>query len=215
MRIKFLLLCEGASDRGLVPHLEALCVRAGASEAMGDAPDLSRFNPRPGREIQNKARAALRVAGDLDLLFVHEDADARDPEEVRQRIRERIRGIDGCPPHVCVVPVQELEAWLLTDEAAIRAVAGNRRGRQQLDLPATNRIETIRQPKEHLETVLAHASGEVGSRLQRIKARFPELRAMLLQRLDIDGAVNKLPAWKRLVADVGAAVASLMRNEVP
>jgi len=212
MRVKFLLVCEGSSDRGLVPHLEALCVRAGASEAMGDAPDLGRLHNSPGRAVESKAQAVLQYAGDVNLLFIHEDADSRDPDEVRQRILERISAIEQCPPHVCVVPVQELESWLLADEAAIRAVVGSPRGTSSLDLPASRRIESTPRAKERLELALVKASGETGQRLQRLKARFPEMRAMLLQRLDIDGPVKDLPAWRRLVADVNTAVRELLRT---
>ncbi|AUX35771.1 MULTISPECIES: DUF4276 family protein [Sorangium] len=212
MIIKFLLVCEGTSDRGLVPHLEALCVRAGADEAAGDAPDLGRLPQPPGKRIEEQARTALKLAGNVNLLFAHQDADAREPEEVRQRIHERLAGLDGCPPHVCVIPVQEIEAWLLLDEAAIRMVAGNPRGQEELNLPPRRSIESTSKPKERLEAALAAASGKKGKRVQRFKGSFSERRAMLLQRLDIEGPINELPAWQRLVTDIEAVVADLLRE---
>ncbi|WP_437753311.1 hypothetical protein [Sorangium sp. So ce1389] len=212
MVVKFLLVCEGTSDRGLVPHLEALCVRAGADEATGDAPDLGRLPRPPGKRIEDQARIALQLAGKVNLLFAHQDADSRDPEEVRRRIRERLAGLDHCPPHVCVIPVQEIEAWLLLDEVAIRTVAGNPRGQEALNLPPRRSIESTSKPKERLAAALAAASGKKGKRGQKFKESFSDRRAMLLQCLDIDGPINELPAWQRLVADVEAVVADLLRE---
>lgn len=209
LRVKFLLVCEGSSDRFLLPHLEALCVRAGAAEALGDAPDLGLLPDPPGKAIEEQAAAALRQAGDVHLLFAHQDADRRDPEEVRRHIDARLGEIAGCPPHVCVVPVQELEAWLLIDEQAIRAVAGRPRGTLPLDLPEHAKIESTPNPKEVLRAALAAASEATGARRRRVRDAFGEHRAMLFQRLDIDGPIQSLPAWKCLVRDVQRAVARI------
>jgi hypothetical protein len=211
MRIRFLLVCEGSSDRGLVPHLEALCVRAGAEEAMGEAPDLSRLPKPPGRKTEAKVTEALRHVGDVNLLFVHEDADARDAEEVRAQIQARISGMKKCPPCVCVVPVREMEAWLLAEEEKIRLVAGNPQGKEDLGLPPLRRIESALDAKKLLQDAFLKASGARGLRLQKTRNRFPELRSRLLYLLDIDGPVKALPAWQVLVDDINAAVAKLAK----
>ncbi len=78
-------------------------MRAGAYEATGDAPDIGRLPQPPGKRIEDQARTALKLAGDVHLLFAHQVADARDPEEVRQRIQERLAGVDDCRD-VCVIP---------------------------------------------------------------------------------------------------------------
>lgn len=207
--VKFLLVCEGSSDRGLIPHLEGLCVRAGAAVAMGDAPDLGLLPDPPGKAIEKQARAALALAGDVNLLFAHQDSDGRDPQEVRDRILRSLAGVVSCPRHVCVVPVQELEAWLLLDEGAIRAIAGSPRGTEDLNLPSLRRVEKTPRPKERLKVALSLASGKHGSRHHEATRAFSEHRAMLLQRLDMDGPIRQLPAWQKLVADVEAAIADL------
>lgn len=209
MRIKFVLVCEGSSDRGLVPHLETLCVRAGATEAIGDAPDLARLPVPPGKTVSAQVGAVLRLGAEINLLFVHRDSDNRDPRIVRSQITEEISSLNGCPAHVCVVPVQEIEAWLLTDEAAIRHVSGKPGGREPLGVPPPRQIEGTASPKEILKEAIAQASGERGRRLEKIRSRFSQLRAILLQRLDIDGSINELPAWQALVADIESAVSDI------
>ena len=209
MRIKFVLVCEGSSDRGLVPHLETLCVRAGATEAMGEAPDLARLPVPPGKTVSGQVSAVMRLGAEINLLFVHRDSDGRDPRIVRRQITEEVSSLVGCPVHVCVVPVQEIEAWLLTDEDAIRQVSGKPGGREPLGVPPRRQIEGTASPKEILKEAIAQASGERGRRLEKIRSRFSRLRAILLQRLDIDGPINELPAWQALVADIASAVADI------
>jgi hypothetical protein len=209
VRIKFVLVCEGGSDRGLVPHLETLCVRAGATEALGDAPDLARLPVPPGKTVAGQVGAVLKLGAEINLLFVHRDSDNRDPRTVRRQITEEVSSLEGCPAHVCVVPVQEIEAWLLTDEAAIRQVSGNPGGREPIGVPARRHIEGTASPKEILKAAIVKASGERGRRLEKIRSQFPQLRAILLQRLDIDGPINELPAWQRLVSDIESTVADI------
>lgn len=211
MRIKFVLVCEGSSDRGLVPHLETLCVRAGATEAVGEAPDLARLPVPPGKTVSGQVSAVMRLGAEINLLFVHRDSDGRDPRIVRRQITEEVSSLVGCPVHVCVVPVQEIEAWLLTDEDAIRQVSGKPGGREPLRVPPRRQIEGTASPKEILKEAIAQASGERGRRLEKIRGRFSQLRAILLQRLDIDGPINELPAWQALVADIASAVAGIQQ----
>ena len=60
------------------------------------------------------------------------------------------------------------EAWLLFDEQAIRAAAGNPNGRQLLDLPRLSDVERLPDPKERLRQLVRQASGLRGRRLARL-----------------------------------------------
>ncbi len=75
MNVRFMLLSEGSSERGLLRHLEALCVRAGAAEAYGEWPDLGRLHAK-GKSVAEQLQAALREYGHANLAFVHRDSDA-------------------------------------------------------------------------------------------------------------------------------------------
>jgi hypothetical protein len=207
MKIHFLFIGEGSSDRGLVPHLESLCVRAGAEEATGVAPDLGRLPKPPGKDVASQVGRALRLEPTANLVFVHRDSDSRDPSARRQQIMTALSNLGRS--HVPVVPVQELEAWLLLDEGALRTVAGNPGGRQPLGLPRASHIEDVAAPKERLMAALETASGLSGRRLDKFKQRFSRHRAILLERLDIEGLLSEVPAWKTLVQDIVDALAAL------
>ena len=87
------------------------------------------------------------------LILVH-DLDNNDLEDLKTRIRN---ALNPCPitVHLICIPVQEFEAWLLSDPNAIK---------NALHLKKTPRVrwlpETISSPKEHLD---AH-SGDVRPR---------------------------------------------------
>lgn len=62
------------------------------------------------------------------------------------------------PPVVCVVPVRMQEAWLLSDESAIRSAAGNPKGIMQLHLPQRSEWERLADPKARLYDALRRAA---------------------------------------------------------
>lgn len=111
--------------------------------------------------------------------------------------------------HVALVPVQELEAWLLLEEAAIRRVAENPAGKMPLKLPSPTMVEKIARPKEKLDEAIILASELTGRRREKFVSRLSEKRAVLIRRLDPSGPVSQVPAWQRLQADLRALVADL------
>lgn len=207
-RVRFAFVGEGPSDRGLVRHLETLCVRAGADEALGEAPPLERLPDPPGHAVVDQVKTALRVLGRVDLLFIHRDADARDPTRRREELAAALADLSHIPPHVLVVPVQETEAWLLTDPDAIRAAVGTPDRARDLDLPPLHAIERTARPKELLRAALLRASATTGRRRERLEGEFPFYRSLLLERLDIDGPVRRLASFRRLVQDIETALAA-------
>ena len=94
-------------------------------------------------------------------MFIHRDAEAdENPIETRTKeIRKAEKLVkNSLPPIVCVIPIKMVEAWLLFNEAAIRKVVGNPKGRQELNLPKISEIEKIVDPKATLEEILTIAS---------------------------------------------------------
>ncbi|WP_208293922.1 hypothetical protein [Ilumatobacter fluminis] len=144
-----------------------------------------------------------------DIVFVHRDAEGEPPESRVDEIESgRIAAGVNCPV-VPVVPLRMTEAWLLLDEAAIRRAAGKPNGRRPLNLPTAAEAERIADPKAVLRDVLVDASENSGRRRAAVVRDFGRLRALLIERLDVDGPVSTLSSWQRLLADTDAAVAQL------
>ena len=199
--IRFLLLCEGSSDRALVPHLERLLVYLGAPTAVGfsvPVPTVRDHVRGRGSVLARKMKTVLLGEAEYDLLFVHRDADAAGHEERTREIVDAAINAELDVSAIPIVPVRATEAWILLDEDAIRRVAGNPRGRQLLDLPRPARVEGLADPKRALEAALTAASGCSGNRLRKFRNRFGQHRRILLEQLPIGAALDDLPAWTRL-----------------
>lgn len=60
MHVQFVLISEGSSDNGLISHLEAVCIHAGADAARGVALDRQQGQPfGDGREGDGRADRKL------------------------------------------------------------------------------------------------------------------------------------------------------------
>lgn len=171
--LRFTLLGEGSSDRALLPVIEWLLGRHLPAVALQSAwADLGRL-VRPPRTLAGRIATSVDLYP-CELLFVHRDADRerhiRRVEEVQRAAQQAGLSLAArsltLPPVVAMVPVRMLEAWLLTDEAALRMAAGNPNGRDPLDLPRVRELETIANPKEIFRQAFLTASG-LSSRRRR------------------------------------------------
>ena len=206
MIVHFVFIGEGSSDEGGIPHLESLCIEAGAIEVTGVAPDFRRLPDSVGHDVEAKLRAALSLEPEANLVFVHRDADARVGSARYTEIEAAVAACGCVQPVVCVVPIQETEAWLLLDEAAIRRAVGRPRGTAQLGLPTPDAVERMARPKERLKEVLAIASEATGRRLERVRQDFPLHRRALLQDLPTTGPLGQVPSWQQLRSDLRSAL---------
>lgn len=207
--VHFVFIGEGSSDDGIIPHLENLCIDAGADEVTGVAPDFRRLPEAVGHSVEAKLVAALALEPEANLVFVHRDSDARTGTARYTEIEAAITAC-GCDRQVvCVVPIQETEAWLLLDEMAIRRAVGRPRSTVQLGLPQPNAVQQVASPKERLQNALKLASEATGRRLDRIRRDFPQHRRALLQDLSITGPLEHVPSWLRLRDDLRDAVRNL------
>jgi len=205
--VHFALIREGTSDDGLVRHIRDLLVRAGFEDVIGA--------PRQYKgTVAERLVTVLSEGAVPELIFVHRDADAADPVPRCREIHDAAASLDCTDRVVSVVPVQELEAWLLTDQAAIRSVVGRPNGRTPLSVPRVARLEATSSPKEVLRSACIDASETSGARRKKEAARFSTRRASLLEQLDIDGPVSQLPSWQCFVTDLNAAAARLLAGAI-
>jgi len=94
----------------------------------------------------------LKKRGCSRLILIH-DLDRKDLNCLKQKIME---SLNPCPIklHLICIPIEEFEAWLLSDPEAIKT---------SMNLKATPNVksppETINSPKEHLGELIRRASG--------------------------------------------------------
>jgi hypothetical protein len=213
MNIRFVLVSEGTSDDGLIPHLESLCIEAGADEVTGIAPDLSRVPRARGHTLEDRIPVILKLEPQANLLLIHRDADSDCSEQRYAEIRKAVTSCRLEKEYVAVVPVQETEAWLLLDEGAIRAVAEKPNGRNVLNLPRPTNVESVAHPKERLREALTAVAQLSGRRHKRFAADFSSHRRLLLHRLPVGGPLLQVPSWVAMKAAIEEAIGRLASTE--
>lgn len=204
MTTRVLYVGEGSSDNGLVTHIESIAVRRGIGVSI-TIPDFGLLRLPTGHSVQDKLRVARELHGACDLVVVQRDADRGPAQDRRNEIKQAVHAEWPGLPHVAVVPVRMLEAWLLLDETCLRHVAENPRGRVSLDLPKGVAAETVADPKQLLKDSLARASEYKGRRLAQFQKRFSQHRLRMLELLNPEGSVSCLPSWQDFVKDLNKA----------
>jgi hypothetical protein len=132
------LVVEGAYDKAVLPILvrKLRPVEVSARQCRGP--------------LKGKFRGILdefERAGGVDTALVVCDADGNAPVRLEDDMRALIAGRSYAFALGFIVVVQALEAWLLADESAVRAVAGVAR---RISNP-----ERIRDPKSEIKRILA------------------------------------------------------------
>ncbi len=213
MRVHFILVGEGPSEEGLVPHIERLCIECGANEVIGVAPDFAMIPGHRGHSVAEKLRTVVEYERSANLIVIHRDADNRDSEPRHREIRAAVEEVELSCEWVAVVPVQETEAWLLVDQDAIRAVAGRPSGRVALGLPSAGRVEEQHDAKQALKRALVAASELTGRRADRFRSHFSMKRRQLLQQLVPGGALENVPSWRRFRDELATALVNVAGRE--
>lgn len=202
------MLADGTSDEPLAAHVAALARRHGVVLDVA-VPDFARLDPPPGRTVSARLERLLRFDDAFDVLIVHRDAEGQSPAARRREIERACTAAGVAWPRIPVLPIRMTEAWLLLDEHAIRLVAGKPSGTHDLSLPSVVQLESVPDPKSTLQLALECACALRGRRLQEFKRDFPAHRRQLLERLDRDGPVRRLSAWRTLEQDVRNAAEQL------
>lgn len=173
--IRYTLVTDGSSDAALMPIIEWLFAQH--RPEIGLIGELARDMGSVGLTLTARIPQAIRLFP-CDILFVHRDAEG---EPLQKRIDE-IEFAASLSHVRCVpiVPIRMTEAWLLSDEAAIRSAAENRAGRSPLNLPPKKNWETVNDPKRVLFEALTTASGKSGRALGKFSPA--RQRALVAQR---------------------------------
>jgi hypothetical protein len=138
-----------------------------------------------GRLLKDGAKdlRLLRAQGIRKFIVCH-DADGPDPRPKRDLVMQKIVGPSGLTKQYCiVVPVQELEAWILADIESASKVFGSWR-----PAPVQN-PEGIRKPKEHIERLCYRNKPR-----RRYKHAVDNER--MARHLDLDKVARKCAAFR-------------------
>ena len=162
--LRYTLLTDGSSDAALKPILDWLI--ASHRPDLGIIGEVARGVGNVGLSLERRVPAALQLYP-CDLLFVHRDAEGEDPTVRAAEIDHAVGALHANCVHV--IPVRMTEAWLLSDEEAIRSAAENKNGRAPLNLPNRRSWEALNDPKRTLFEALVTASEKSGRALAKFR----------------------------------------------
>lgn len=201
MNLSYTLLTDGSSDKTLMPIIDWVLAQVPNIRFSGQHAERTL---KPSLGLFRRAEAAVKVY-ECDILLVHRDAEA-------QAISERIAEIHGDlatlnKRYVPIVPIRMTEAWLLIDEQAIRAAAGNPNGKISLDIPKAERLERIPDPKNILFEQLKLASGLSAGRLKKFSPEF--CRHRVAELISDFSQLRQLSAFVQFENDLLACVKTM------
>lgn len=160
--------------------------------------------------------AVARQAAGYHLLFVHADADH--PTRARalservlpgvSLVQERFTAGEAvCRDLVPVIPVRMVEAWMLADPEALRAIVGTVLSPDELGIPMrAHEIEGEAQPKERLAAIMHIAYTQRPRRRRHVG--IGDLYRPLADQISLQ-RLNRLSAYQQLVDDLTTTLTSL------
>lgn len=163
----------------------------------------------------DQAHRILNVAQqarNFDLLLIHADTDSRDWERARrERIEPGFTLVQQAAGEVCrhlvaVLPVQELEAWIISDPLAIHSFLHAPVPLTDLGLPThAAAVERDANAKETLNNAWQIAQR---NRPRRSRTALPDSYERLATLIAME-RLQQVPAYQRFAADLAAALQSL------
>ncbi len=149
---------------------------------------VKRYSAKGSAKLRRKCSAisSYWIAQSVTHIIICHDADTKNTQEcnrLQNDLRNKVSAVPNCDDVVCIViPVQELEAWLLAD---VEVLNNKFSGMAMRDIPNPERISS---PKEYIRRA---------SRGRRLRPRYfntvhnPELAS----DLNIDKVLAKCPAF--------------------
>ncbi|UIN19446.1 hypothetical protein [Herbaspirillum frisingense] len=193
----YTLIADGTSDRVLLPVINWVLDQI---DGISYVPQYAEHTLRPSAGLLRRVESAAKIY-ECDVLFVHRDAEGLTFQRRIDEIQHELAALGR--HYVPVVPVRMTEAWLLIDEAAIRAAAHNPKGKTPLNLPGIDRLESVVDPKELLFDKLRLASELSARRTQKFR---PETcRHRVAELISDFSPLQKISSFRRFESDVKMA----------
>lgn len=200
--ISLALYCEGSTDRHFLPFIiqrTAQDILTRRATHFVDALPVVVMDVAKQEQGKDILEAAIKARG-YHALIVHKDADSRTYEETRMQCFEPgCLLVQQCNEYVCnhlvpVIPVREVEAWMIADREVLRGLLEIKERLQNLPLPKRAvLVETDPDPKATFNAVMAKAEAE-----RRRKISRPEIYEALAQEIRLE-RLNQVPAYQKFL----------------
>jgi hypothetical protein len=121
------VFAEGSSDYAfLLPLVTRVLYEVSTSvpqlTEVADAVGIDARRPIPKARANRIAKAIRDHEGQCSLFVIHADADGDSHAALRERVDPGRHAAGIASPIVACIPVREMEAWILSDQAAFTAL---------------------------------------------------------------------------------------------
>lgn len=163
-------------------------------------------------QYANRAQRILAAAEEAQgchILIVHADADGPTPERaLAERFHPGLALVKQAGKNVCqdllpVIPVQEIEAWLLADKEALLKELKAKQNTRISGFPPVQRIESTARPKEELDRIINALNSTQGRTVSRKDLYGPLGETVRLEKL------AALSAYHQFITDLTEALTNL------
>jgi len=139
----------------------------------------------------------------ISVLCLHSDADDKTDNVAFQKINKAVEELQNKDNLFCklvtpVVPVQMIEAWLLTDKELLKKQIGT--NKSDIELQINRNPELIADPKTIIENAIRIAREGLSKR-RRKDLTIGELYLPIGQKIEIE-KLNTLPSFRKFIAAV-------------
>lgn len=193
---------EGTTDYRFLPGIIQRTAEKLLSQS--GAPDVEVLPPIPIDDVDaedgaHKLLAVAKACAGMDMLIVHLDADTRTVQVARaERFKPghdlvQIEPTEVCRDLVALIPVKNIEAWLLSDPDAFREKVGSHLTDQELGIPShPHQVEGVPDPKQAYRDAVRTALTNRGRRRTVSPGEYYE---PLSQAIDLE-RLERVPAYQ-------------------
>jgi hypothetical protein len=209
------LYCEGNSDKSFLPGIiekttdHIILTYATQYRVVSSVEIIKVAKQKHGQDILEAAKKAYG----RDVLIVHKDADRCTYDERKEqsfdpgKVSVLNETKDVCKNLIPIIPVREVEAWMIADPQILLELLEIKERIQNLTLPKKAvLVESVSDPKAILNTVIRKAEHE-----QRRKFGSDDIKD-LFQQLGEEIRLERLmqvPAYKYFARDLAEMLAVL------
>jgi len=206
---------EGNSDREFLPPLIQRTSKAildDYANRMVELWDLKTIDKKSGSQDKAILEAA-QEAGERHALLIHNDADTRGYWKTREELFEPgntlVQKFSGwaCQNLIPVIPVREVEAWMLADLETLGRILGAKLDPYMFNLSSgIAAIEALGDPKRKLNDIVRYVNANRSRRRQQIDLQDrlePLARQVNLHKL------FELSAYREFVGDLARTLEML------
>ena len=214
----FISFCgEGHSDNVFIKNITERVVIDYLLQKNIDAEISWTYIRKKGSSTESYLESAA-LSQNQHLLIYHRDADCDNRNECLQNhFQEGDVLINNnrdmyCHHIVKAIPIQETEAWMLSDKELLKSLINTDLSNQDLNFTyQIGNIENVANPKERVEAAISTHRNYTPPRRRKLIPTLSELYEPFSQQVSVD-SISRVPSCQQLIEDIRNVIDEIFEN---